>query len=72
MRFHYHYKHSESDQVLKPLSANHTQNGQTHSKRFVDDLTTNCLSVFDRFVGLALKGLIIYIIFSERVLLHCW
>ena len=26
-------------------------------KKFVDDLPTNCLSVFNHFVGLALKGL---------------
>ena len=28
-------------------------------KQFVGKLPTNCLSVFDHFVGLALKGLII-------------
>ena len=27
-------------------------------KQFVGNLPTNCLSVFDHFVGLALKGLI--------------
>ena len=32
------------------------QNGQT-LKQFVGKLLTNCLSVFDLFVGLALKGL---------------
>ena len=33
------------------------QNGQTHST-IRRQLPTNCLSVFDHFVGLALKGLI--------------
>ena len=36
------------------------QNGQTHSKRFIGELPTNCLSVFDHFVKLALKGLGFY------------
>ena len=30
-----------------------------HTQQFVGNLRTNCLSVFDDFVGLALKGLII-------------
>ena len=30
-----------------------------HTQQFVWNLRTNCLSVFDHFVGLALKGLII-------------
>ena len=30
-----------------------------HTQQFVGNLRTNCLSVFDHFVGLALKGLII-------------
>ena len=29
-----------------------------HSQQFVGKLPTNCLSVFDYFLGLALKGLI--------------
>ena len=37
--------------VLPPIS----QNGQT-LKQFVGNLPTNCLSVFDHFVGLARKG----------------
>ena len=41
---------------LKPLSANITKWSNT-LKQFVGNLTTNCLSVFDHFVGLALKGL---------------
>ena len=39
------------------LSAPIPQNGQT-LKQFVGNLTTNCLSEFDHFVILALKGLI--------------
>ena len=30
--------------------------------QFVDNLPTNCLSVFDHFVGLALKGLRIFVL----------
>ena len=37
--------------VLNPLSANVTKWSNT------SHLSTNCLSVFDHFVGLALKGL---------------
>ena len=33
------------------------QNGQIHSKQFFGKLPTNCLSVFDYFVGLSLKWL---------------
>ena len=36
--------------TLKALTP---QNGQTHS----NNLPTNCLNMFDQFVGLALKGL---------------
>ena len=39
-----------------PLSANFTKWSNT-LKQFVDKLLANCLSVFDHFVGLALKGL---------------
>ena len=42
---------------LNPLSANLTKWSNT-LKQFVGKLPTNCLSVFDHFVGLALKGLI--------------
>ena len=38
-------------------SANFTKWSNT-LKQFLDKLATNCLSVFDHFVGLALKGLI--------------
>ena len=41
---------------LKPLSPNPTKWSNT-LKQFVGNLTTNCLSVFDHFVGLVLKGL---------------
>ena len=41
---------------VKPLSANFTKWLNT-LKQFVGNLPTNCLSVFDHFVGLALKGL---------------
>ena len=42
---------------INPLSANFTKWSNT-LKQFVSKLPTNCLSVFDHFVGLALKGLI--------------
>ena len=41
---------------LNPLSANPT-NWSNTLKQFVDNFPTNCLSVFDHFVKLALKGL---------------
>ena len=44
-----------SERYVNPLSAI-SQNGQT-LKQFGGKLSTNCLSVFDHFVGLALKGL---------------
>ena len=42
--------------AVSPLSANPTKLSNT-LKQFVGNLPTNCLSVFDRFVGLVLKGL---------------
>ena len=42
---------------LTPLSANLTK-WSNKLNQFVSKLPTNCLSVFDHFVGLALKGLI--------------
>ena len=42
---------------LNPLSAKFTKWLNT-LKQIVGKLPTNCLSVFDHFVGLALKGLI--------------
>ena len=41
---------------LNPLSVNFTKWSNT-LKQFVGNLPTNCLGVFDHFVGLALKGL---------------
>ena len=45
------------DQKFNPLSANPTKWSNT-LKQFVGKLPTNCLSVFDHFLGLAFKGLI--------------
>ena len=42
--------------LFNPLSANITK-WSTTLKQFVGKLPTNCLSVFDHFVKLALKGL---------------
>ena len=42
--------------TFNPLSVNVTKWSNTF-KQFVGKLPTNCLSVFDHFVGLALKGL---------------
>ena len=42
---------------LNPLGANPTK-WSNRLKRFVGNFPTNCLSVFDHFVKLALKGLI--------------
>ena len=44
------------EDVLNALSANFTKWSNT-LKQFFGKLPTNCLSVFDHFVGLALKGL---------------
>ena len=41
---------------FNPLSANTTKWSNT-LKQFVDKLLTNCLSMFNHFAGLALKGL---------------
>ena len=41
---------------VNPLSANPTKWSNT-LKQFVGNLPTNCLNVFDHFVGMALKGL---------------
>ena len=42
--------------IINPLSANPTKWSNT-LKQFVGKLPTNCLSVSNHFVGLALKGL---------------
>ena len=52
---------TENEQIydfsfINPLSDNFTKWSNT-LKQFVCNLATNCLSVFDHFVGLALKGL---------------
>ena len=44
------------NKILNPLSANNTKWSKT-LKQFVGNLPTNCLSLFDHFVELALKGL---------------
>ena len=43
------------DQKALTLQESTPQNGQTHSNN--SSAITNCLIVFDHFVGLALKGL---------------
>ena len=45
---------------LNPLSANFTKWSNT-LKQFISKLPTNCLSEFDHFVGLALKGLTFFL-----------
>ena len=47
------------------LSTNHTKWSKT-LKQFVDQLPTNCLSVFDHFLGLAFKGLILDVKFGDN------
>ena len=49
---------------FNPLSANPTKWSNT-LKQFVGKLPTNCLSVFDHFVGLALKGLNIFVLLQK-------
>ena len=48
---------------INPLSSNPTK-WSNKLKQFVGNLLTNCLSVFDHFVLLAVKGLNIQNIFS--------
>ena len=48
------FKHTKL--MLNPVNANITKWSNT-LKQFVASLPTNCLSVFDHFVGLALKRL---------------
>ena len=56
---HFCYSSFSADfnRSINPLSANPSKWSNT-LKQFVAKLPTNCLSVFDHFVGLALKGLI--------------
>ena len=49
-------KNKDNYDRLNPLSANFT-NWSNTLKQFVGNFPTNCLSVFDHFVGLAFKGL---------------
>ena len=48
-----------------PLSANIKKWSNT-LKQFVDKLVTNCLSVFDHFAGLALKGLTLTLLYLKE------
>ena len=50
--------------VFNAICANFTKWSNT-LKQFVEKLPTNCLSVFDHFVGLVLKGLTFGIIFNR-------
>ena len=44
------------NKLINPLSANSTKWSKT-LKQFMGHLSTNCLSIFDHFAGLVLKGL---------------
>ena len=55
---------------INPLSVNPTKWSNT-LKQFLGKLLTNCLSVFDHFVGLALKGLSIWINKTYHYLRGC-
>ena len=59
--------HSE----VNPLSANLTKWSNT-LKHFVGILPTNCLSVFDHFVALALKGLNFHCVKSVQIRSFLW
>ena len=48
---------------INPLGANPTKWSNT-LKQFVDNMPANCLSVFDQFVGLTLKGFNLYLKFD--------
>ena len=56
--------------IFNPLSANPTKWSNT-LKHFIGNFPTNCLSVFDHFVKLALKGLMYIFIGIFRVA-TCW
>ena len=55
--------------TINSLSANITKWSNT-IKQFVGKLPTNCLSVFDHFVGLALKGLIAIFYLIVKILIN--
>ena len=50
------YCSANNEELLNRFSANFTKWSNT-LKQFVGNLSTYCKSVFDHFVGLALKGL---------------
>ena len=50
---------------VNPLSANATKWSNT-LKQFAGKLPTNCLSVFDHFVGLVLKGLMMMVEMTNK------
>ena len=54
--------------LVNPLSANQTK-WSTILKQFVGNMSTNCLIMFDHFVGLAPKGLMAKSrsLFSQKV-----
>ena len=54
--------------AVSPLSADPTKWSNTLNQ-FFGNLPTNCLSVFDHFVGLTLKGLTI---FAKLSILDVW
>ena len=56
---------------LNPLSANPTKWANT-LKQFAGKLPTNCLSMFDHFVGLALKRLRVRVIILQPFILKTW
>ena len=56
---------------LNPLSVNLTKWSKTF-KQIVGNLPTNCLNVFDHFVGLALKGFTLLMHNVEKWQKHTW
>ena len=56
-------------QHIKPLSANPTKWSNT-LKQFSGNFPTNCLSVFDHFVGLMFKGLSFALVCLAKVYEH--
>ena len=56
--------------IVNPLSTNPTKRSNT-LKKFVGNLPTNFLSVFDLFVGLALKGSMFWLLSCLRKLGFC-
>ena len=54
---------------FNPLSTNPTQWSNT-LQQLVDNLPKNCLSVFDYFVGLALKGSKLKLVYMKALFVH--